>query len=280
MQSSSFSIASVLYNPASDSIARLVYFARMGHELLLYDNSVTPSNHFSNFNNVHYYHFGKNVGLSVGIDFLCRRSIDLNLYKMIFFDQDTQFTLDTLDFINEVTTFVQLKENIFDLTIAINFLQYSPNNRFNVKKIITNNSFEIHEVFFNINSGTLFLLSNFNNYKWFDRRFFVDGVDYAFSIEAVTRGFNILAVSNTPGLNHEAEQGDAEVYFLNYSFISRLYPLSRNFDYLGAHFILIYRSLFTNSFLPFLFLLRGIVSYVFHQVIFRFHSFFKIIFGK
>ena len=280
MKFNTFSIASVLYNPSIDSIDRLVFFALRGHELFLYDNSAAPTKIFSNFSNVHYYHSRQNVGLSVSVEFLCRQSIALNLDKMIFFDQDTIFTLDTLDFVSQVISFSKLYENLFSRTVAINFLQFSPKNRLNIRKRILNDLFEIHEVFFNINSGTLFILSNFDNYIWFDRRFFVDGVDYAFSVESATRGFKIFAVSNTPGLNHETEQGDMKIHFLNFSITSRLYPLNRNIDYLRAHCKLIYRSFFTDSIFPFLFLFRGMLSYVSHQVIFRCYFGIKNIFKK
>ena len=74
-----------------------------------------------------------------------------------------------------------------------------------------------------------------DKYEWFDKRYFVDGVDYSFCIKSKINKFKITEIYNTPGLDHESEQGNFPLKLHNKQISGRLYPVSRNIDFIKSH---------------------------------------------
>jgi len=272
-----FAIGIVLYNPSKASKTRILNFAIHGVEIYVYDNSVTFNEELSNAKNINYTSNGINIGLSKSIDFLCKKTISDNYKYLLFFDQDTDFTTDTLYYIQK---FISYKENssnnFFDLVLSVNFREKTiEGNKLNILSKDKIDIYDIITIFFNINSGTLFFLEKYKCFQWFDKKYFVDGVDYAFSLNVFIHNFKNISISNVPGLNHTEEQGDTIINFLGKKISSRIYPISRNIDFLRSHIMLLFKSFKVKYFKPKFFILKAIFSYVAVQLIFRLYKIFN-----
>lgn len=271
-----FSIGIVLYNPTHISINRIINFAKQGIDFYIYDNSKFITEKLSSIPNLHYTSFNKNNGLSEGIDYLCKKAINDDHDYLLFFDQDTFFNSDTLNFIQNFIVFMNEKKNHYlDFVVAINFRDKPiKENKLNVIGNTLVDIYEIQTIYFNINSGTLFMLNKYSSFSWFDKTFFVDGVDYAFSLNVLINNFKNLSISSVPGLNHSVEQGDTFISLFGKKIISRVYPLSRNIDFVKAHILLFIKSFKIQSIKPKLFIVKAILSYIIIQTLFRVRSMF------
>lgn len=266
-----FALGIVLYNPTKASINRIVNFAKIGVDIYIYDNSKSSVEELNCYPNIDYTFNYNNNGLSYGIDFLCKQAkIDKHNY-LLFFDQDTVFKIETLNFIDDFINYIEANNNyFFDSAISINFREKSiEKNKLNVisKNII--DDYELLTIYFNINSGTLFMLNKYSFFTWFDKKYFVDGVDYSFSLNVLINNYKNLSIANVPGLNHTEEQGDTTINFLGKKLISRVYPLNRNIDFLKSHIRLFIKSFKIKPLKPKLFILKAISSYIVVQLIFR-----------
>jgi rhamnosyltransferase len=192
---------------------------------------------------------------------LCNKAIADNFKYFLFFDQDTIFTTDTLNYIQN---FIRYKENcsikFFDSVLSVNFREKSIEST--SLNIISKDKIDVYEIitiFFNINSGTLFLLEKYKCFQWFDKKYFVDGVDYAFSLNVVINNFKNVSISNVPGLNHTEEQGDRTIKILGKKIASRVYPISRNIDFLRSHIMLLLKSFNVKYAKPKLFIIKDTI---------------------
>jgi len=271
-----FKIGIVLYNPDSNSVNRIINLANQGFQFCLFDNSSKTNNILIEVNNVEYFTFNDNLGLAFSIDYLCRHCINSNFSKLLFFDQDTIFTRDTLDFIEDVCKeIIALDSMFFNDVVSINFRESGTKHvKLNTFDYFDVGSFSFSSNYFVINSGSLYFLDKYFYFKWFDKNYFVDGVDYSFSLNVLINNFKNISIINTPGLNHTDFQGDSTISFFGRKIISRIYPLRRNFDFFYSHSKLLIKSLRVNSFFPLFFLVRAIIGYFFTQFLFRFRYMF------
>lgn len=273
----SFPIGIVLYNPTVSSINRILFFANCGTRLYIFDNSSVYNDQLSDVNNINYFFLNKNFGLSFSIDFLCKNAIADKFKYLLFFDQDTIFSNETLNYIEEFIIQIEDSKNpFFDSIISFNFRDKSiEHNKLNVISKNVFNNYEFINIYFSINSGSLFMLNKYSFFTWFDNRYFVDGVDYSFSLNVLLHKFKNLSISNIPGLNHSDEQGDTTVIIFGKRLTSRVYPLSRNIDFLKSHMLLFRKSFNIKPIKPKLFLIKAILSYIIVQLIFRLRNLFK-----
>jgi hypothetical protein len=189
----------------------------------------------------------------------------------LFFDQDTIFKLETLEFINNFITVKNIEQNLlFDTVLSINFRDSSSEQKqLNIINIFTLNSKLLYNVYFSINSGSLYFLDKYNKFNWFEDKYFVDGVDYSLSLNAIINNYKNLVIIDVPGLNHTEEQGDSIIKIFGKEFSGRIYPLKRNIDFIKSHFKLMIKSLKTNQIKPVLFIIKALISYIFIQTVFR-----------
>jgi rhamnosyltransferase len=274
----SFPVGIVLYNPPNSTINRINKFAQEGVQFYIFDNSDSMlAKHDLFGQNIKYFSFSKNLGLSYSIDFLCKEAILDDKEALLFFDQDTIFTLDTLmyidRFINYKTTF---QAPIFKDVISISFRDINlKEGQTNVIESFQVDEYLLYSIFFSINSGTLYHLDKFYDFKWFNEGFFVDGVDYSFCLNALINGYKNLAVTNVPGLNHSEEQDGFHINFFRKKGSFRVYPLKRNVDFLKSHFRLFFITFKVKGIKTKFFIVKAILSYVFTQVLSRIVSIFN-----
>jgi rhamnosyltransferase len=216
----------VVYNPERSFLLRLQQVVTQGFHVFIFDNTPLKSEirEFSAINpNIKYFTVGKNVGLGYGISSICAQAYYSGSSTLLFFDQDTIFNNETLDFIENYYI-----KNII-LEGAYSAVVFSSKE---IKKTIVMKCFR--DVDIAINSGSLFFLKNLKTLGWHNSRYFVDCVDYEFCLNSKKNNFKVAEYICTPGYDHSTEQGDItyQIFQRNYSF--RKYTFSRIVDTLKA----------------------------------------------
>jgi hypothetical protein len=215
-------IGLIVYNPTDLLSKRIELILAMGFELYLLDN--TPQNSmlrdlFKNKNKVHYLTLGQNVGLGIGMSAICGQAYYDGYKNLLFFDQDTNFSNETLEYI---VSFHEYNKNSLESYSIINFK--SPNGINNSSQY---NEYSFKETDLVINSGSLIVLEKLNKIGWFDISYFVDSVDYKFCLDSNFSQYKIGLCMNTPGFDHVTEQDDSEYSFFGKKFLARKYSNSR-----------------------------------------------------
>ena len=194
-----FAIGFVIYNSDVQFLNKLKSILNSGYSIYIFDNSPEISlirDEFRNHTNINYFSAGKNVGLGFGLSVVCSNAYYDNYKKLLFFDQDTIFSIKTLDFVSE---FSKTQQNKFKKYAAVLFNS-------SCKKI--ENRFDIKEKKLIISSGSLFNLESLRNMNWHNTNYFVDGVDYEFCLRANLNKYLIGECCNAPAFDHISGQED------------------------------------------------------------------------
>lgn len=262
----------ILYKPSHIAISRIKKSSESGRMIFVYDNSCL-GNELSLSEakgKIKYYNKNDNIGLSKALDFICNQAINEGFTALLYFDQDTIFDTITLAYVDKVYQNVCSITDYAKSLACISFRDLSIKSKsLNYINTTIINGYLINDVYFTINSGTLFFLNKFSKYTWFDPSFFVDGVDYAFCINSISSGYRIGEIYNVPGINHKDEQEDVKISFLGKPLYGRIYPLKRNLDFLASHLKLLTSSFKIRNFKPKFIILKYIFSYIFFQLVFR-----------
>lgn len=256
-------IGFVIYNPTPSLMLRMTSALKSGFAIYIFDNSPELGlvREFCKSNkNCTYNLSGKNVGLGYGMTSVCAQAYYDNFSALIFFDQDTVFDQDTLDFIEE---FYIKNAEIEAVYSAVTF---------NAKKSLSpdaGNKFVFHDILMTINSGSLFFLKNIRKLNWFDETYFVDCVDYAFCLNSSNNNMKIGECSITPGYDHDAEQGDTQYFLFGKKRKLRKYSATRVLDTTLASSRLLLTSIFTGNVKFAMAISRSLTGYLFWQLFVR-----------
>jgi rhamnosyltransferase len=211
----------VTYKPIASLIDRLQMICEVGYQVYLFDNSPADGairEFAKQRSDVHYFTCGKNIGLGIGISMLCAQAYYDSYSGLLFFDQDTVFNRQTLNFVED---FYRNQLAVRDVYSAIVF---------NAKDLTNQGpppNCEIKDTLLARSSGSLFILQNLHAFNWHDEQYFVDGVDYAFCLKSKRAGFKIGECTVTPGFDHQSEQPDREYEILGKRLMLRKYPAAR-----------------------------------------------------
>jgi rhamnosyltransferase len=261
-----FAIGFVIYNPDAEFLNKLKSILTGVYSIYIYDNSPEKSlirDEFRNCDNINYFSAGKNVGLGFGLSVICSNAYYDNYKELLFFDQDTFFSVKTLDFVNKFST---IQQNNFKKYAAVLFNS-------NSKQI--ENQFDIKDKKLIISSGSLFNLENLNKMKWHNTNYFVDGVDYEFCFRANLNKYLLGECSKAPDFDHVTGQDDEEYYFFKKKLLLRPYNLKRVLDSLGAYQKLIRSSFFSSNFKYAFIFIRSLLIYCYYQILVRILIFLK-----
>lgn len=260
---SHIAIGIVTYLPEKNIIDRFKTIEESGFKLYIFDNSPKISltrDSCNDLKNCKYLTCGKNVGLGFGISSVCAQAYYDSYSTLLFFDQDTSFNNDTLNFIQD---FYESKNHLESEYSAVVF---------NSKKIDlkTNaNKFEINDVLMAISSGSLFYLKNLATINWHNINYFVDCVDYEFCLTSNNNNFKIGECSTTPGFDHVTGQPDKKYKIFGKERFLRKYSTKRFFDYLFASIKLTITSIKTRNFRFAIASIRSLLIYLYFQTIIR-----------
>lgn len=216
-------IGTIVYKAKQDTFNRLIMASEAGFDVYIYDNSPDDLNtlEFSHRHpEIKYFTVGKNVGLGYGLSSICSQAKADNIESLLFFDQDTVFSIETLEFIE-----------LFYFSRYETMSNYS-SMFFNAKNKLGNKARDdgLLDIDLTINSGSLYFLSNLQVIGWHDVSYFVDGVDYKYCLDSKKAGFKIGECSYTPGFDHVSEQDDKVYRLFNKDYHLRAYPWFRIVD--------------------------------------------------
>lgn len=251
-----YAIGLVIYFPEESLIKRIDLMVELGYKVYVFDNSAFVSKYsraIQKTPNITYLTAGKNVGIGFSLATLCATAYAHGQLNLLFLDQDTGISQQTLKFISATSQ-----------CLPIDILQEYAALVFNGK--IADNS-SIQEVPLAISSGSLFNLSVLKKIGWHNENYFVDCVDYEFCIRARRHGFKIGQISNTPDFDHVTEQPDRCINIIGRRVLVRRYSASRIKDTLGAYTKLIAGGIFSNSLSDTLMLIRSASIYIGNQLI-------------
>lgn len=231
----SIAIGFVIYNPEESFLDRVKSTIQLGFNVYIFDNS--PENriiwHFASQEpKVRYMTCGKNHGLGLGISTVCAQAYYANNVALLFFDQDSIFSEETLNFIDKF----YLKNAAMEKTHSAIV--------FNSKKLSSDQNIGfLKDVPLVINSGSLFFLKNLKKLNWHNESYFVDGVDYDFCLRSSLNGFLIGEYDCTPGFDHSTEQPDQHYIIFGKEYALRAYSYTRIIDTSTSSLKLIIASL-------------------------------------
>lgn len=260
-------IGFVIYNPDVEFLNKLKSILNSGYFIYIFDNSPEISlirNEFRNYININYFSAGKNVGLGFGLSVVCSNAYYDNYKKLLFFDQDTIFSIKTLDFVSE---FSKTQQNKFKKYAAVLF-----NSSY--KQI--ENQFDIKDKKLIISSGSLFNLENLSNMKWHNTNYFVDGVDYEFCLRANLNNYLIGECCNAPDFDHISGQEDKSYHIFNNELFLRAYNNSRMLDMFISFNKIILSSFFNFNFHYTFLFIKSLIVTSFFQILVRILNIFKL----
>ena len=232
---SKLAIGFVTYHPTDEFYRRIKLVVNAGFEAYIFDNSPVETGtkgKVNHLNNVKYITAGKNLGLGVGISMICGTAYSDGHAELLFFDQDTNFTEETLKFI---TKFTCMRTDLFIRQYAL--VVFSSRTCGGLEE------FNVQDVMLAISSGSLFFLSNLNKMGGHNTSYFVDGVDYEICLNARRHQLKVGLCANTPGFDHVSEQPDKVIHIFNKSLPLRRYSAARIFDALSAYIKIIFASI-------------------------------------
>lgn len=233
-----FAVGFVLYNADELMFSRIESVAKSGRPVYVYDNS--PNRHCSSnlavkHQCVYYFSDADNSGLGVGISDLCKKAYEDGCPTLLFFDQDTIFSQKTLYAIEEF----YLTNHELDPYSVIVFKQCLAGAAGTAK---------LRDVLLAINSGSLFFLQKVAAIGWHDPSYFVDGVDYKFCLDSLSKGYRVGAYGPTPDLDHITAQDDDDWILWGVSFRARRYSAVRFKDTIISSIRLIGAGLLRGKF--------------------------------
>jgi rhamnosyltransferase len=266
-------IGLVVYNPNVNLVGRLLDLITSGFSVYVFDNSPDCAlvRQFSlncTVGKINYYTCGKNVGLGFGISTVCAQAYYDSHQSLLFFDQDTVFTDETVGFISE---FYEEHAGLVSDYSAIVFKARDELTKDYVQNG-ENNKFIFRDVLMAINSGSLFYLENLKKLGWHNENFFVDGVDYEFCLNSNNNNYKIGECSLTPGFNHELEQDDSVYHIFGKTYKMRRYALSRVLDSITSNLKLVVLSIKSRNFPFAIEICRLFSGFLFYQILARVFS--------
>ena len=245
----------ILYKPSEFLLKRIELILNMGFHLYIFDNSpdeefINPEEINSSF--LHYYHKNDNKGLGFSLKFITRKSLENGNDLFLYFDQDTFFDKETLEYISAYFKTIKPQE------IKANSAFWFTN------KTIDAASKDNNLV---INSGCCYVLENLSKMEWHDQSMFVEGVDYMFCLDSIINGFTLTKIGKVPGLNHDIEQPILTRKFLNREFEIRVYPLRRVLEVFSSHFRILFKSFSNRKFLFSYKIIYLLLGFTYHQIV-------------
>ncbi len=213
----------IVYKAEQETLNRLKQAVSSGFDVYLYDNSPDEysAKEFSKTcEKIKYYTCGKNAGLGIGLSTICAQAYSDNIEALLFFDQDTVFNVETLEFVDD---YYLHRKSLRDSHSSLFFnAKHKKDNETQPDGVL--------DIDLTINSGSLYFLKNLKSIGWHDLTYFVDGVDYKYCLDSKAAGFKIGECSYTPGFDHVSEQADKVYNVFNKKYYLRAYPLFRMVD--------------------------------------------------
>ena len=245
-------IATILFKPNDSTYQRMRLAISEGYKIYVFDNS--PDNRSRMFvrehnKDIRYFTFGKNVGIGPALKMMCASAYYEENHNLLYFDQDTIFNKDTLNYIYGFIAISANPNNIRQIKniFSVTFRDATTNRKEERYKNISIGIYDLYIVDLTITSGTLFFLEKLKSVGWHNENYYVDGVDYCLCLSAEKAGFKVTEILNTPGLDHATEQEYCRYRFFFKTYSGRKFPINRIIDYIKSSLKLIAKSTLMGS---------------------------------
>ncbi len=264
-----FAIGFVIYCPSADFIARIELLDLLGCKIYVYDNSPEHSltrQYNCKSSSISYFTSGKNLGLGIGLSTICAQAYYDSFPTLLFFDQDTIFNQETINYIQEYCS-----KNLKHIQNKYSLIVFSESDCQIESKFDKpdTSKFNIVDISLAISSGSLFILENLKKLGWHNEKYFVDGVDYEICLRSLANNLKIGKCFNTPGFDHSSEQPDKPYKIFDTSLSLRRYSLIRIIDTTKSNARLIFSSLRIGQFKFALSIMRSYAIYAAAQILAR-----------
>lgn len=211
-------LAFVTYCPPPDFFTRLGEVLKAAYPVIVLENTPMQSPGFEAMmpcGHLTLLHENSNLGLGTGLNRLMKKADELGYAHVLYFDQDTIFSLTSLQFIN---TWMMLHGATMKPCSAV---------QFKTVEAASPTVEGLHYARLLISSGSMFVIENLAKLGWHDPAFFVEGVDYKFCLDSVSNGFKLSEVTHCPGIDHESPQPGNRLKIFGREYTYRLYPQHR-----------------------------------------------------
>ena len=251
------SLGFVVFHPENKFWIRIQDLLIQGYEIYLFDNSpdyTTNLKIYEENKNFKYLTCGKNVGLSIGLTTICYNSWSKGNEVLLFFDQDTIFSTESIISINN---FFNENRNKFEVYSAIQFesRELSMSTNFNLVKNVN----------LIINSGSLFNLNNAKSMDWFNMNYFIDCIDYDYCLRSSNHNFLIGKFSYVPDIDHQSDQADKDYIIFNKKIRTRKYSIFRIKQTVSSSLRILYDSLINQNIKYSILILKSLFIYLLFQ---------------
>lgn len=266
-------IGMITFRPEASVLRRLQETVQSGYKVYLFDNSPDDAvirdyirGGTFDSSRLTYLTCGKNAGLGFGLASVCAQAYYESFEALLFFDQDTVFSSETLNYISD---FYTKNTSLSDRYSSV---------------VFNSKSFDapgkeapaVKDVRLAINSGSLYFLSNLKKMNWHSTKYFVDCVDYEFCLSSSNHHLKIGEHSAAPGFDHCSEQGDTRYKVFGVVIPMRAYRFSRIMDSWNASVKLFFKAVFTGNFSYALTFFMAINKYLFVQFYVRIAKLFRL----
>lgn len=242
-----FCICIVTYCPSDICIQR-IHQLRDKWPVWIFDNTPNGKLYLESSEMVRVFRTGNNEGLGYAMNFLLTVVNKFGIDCALYFDQDTQYSAVSIEWISEWMVKNAALLNAFPL---LNFL---PDNR----RINTELACQIvNPVKLLINSGSLYYLPKLKNLGFHNKNWFLECVDFEFCFRLAQRGYGIAHVTGCPDLDHLSEQPTGDKH--------RLYPMKRSFFFILKLLQLSFRALVFGPREYSWIFARNVITHVIHQ---------------
>lgn len=258
--------AFVIYHPNTNFYRRIELLCERNETVAVFLNSPLEKILCSmgdRYKNLLLFGNGDNAGLGKAFRELFDSLGARGFRYMVFFDQDTGFSSNTIDSIYKVN----LNSLFSDKYSSIQMLD----PRLAGKLKLTNGCPAVYERKLIINSGSIFDLHKISKFDFRKSTYFVDGVDYDFCLRSICSGFKCGVTHFAPDIDHCSEQGDSCIKIFGRAVTIRRYSWNRIVDYNRALIRLIltsmasgrliYTAIFSKHWAAYN--LKAVVAYVF-----------------
>lgn len=217
--------AIISYHPPMELAARLRLLKEAGLQVYLWDNSNTPVA-AEQWADVVMNRGAANAGLGRSLSFLLEQARTAGYEKLLYFDQDTAFTTESLAFIADFLESGSYTAEFAAIRFAEVTHSLAGKMRPQKQRLL-------------LSSGMLFQLSAPVRH---DPSFFVEGVDYQYCLDAAVKGWK-LGLVGCVGIWHESVQPEQVIQLGSYEMAYRPYPTRRQIELTKAYLRLWWRAI-------------------------------------
>ncbi len=217
--------AIISYHPPLELAGRLQLLREAGMQVYLWENSETPAEAVQWANEV-LNQGAANAGLGPSLSLLLDHARTAGYEKLLYFDQDTSFTAESLAFIANFLEAGYYTAEFAAIRFAEAAHSLAGKTQPQKQRLL-------------LSSGMLFQLSAPVRH---DPSFFVEGVDYQYCLDAAIKGWKLGLVGCT-GIGHESVQPEQVFRLGSYEMAYRPYPTRRHIELTKAYLRLWWRAI-------------------------------------